>query len=100
MDRDRLRLKAANQELFREVNERIAEITHTLADHAEHGTLEVLCECSRPDCVSRLPLTFEQYDDVRASPETFVVISGHEEPEVEEVVADHGRYAVVRPRSG
>jgi hypothetical protein len=97
--RDRARLKADNQALFREVNDRIAEISNQLGDRGP-GALDVLCECSRPDCVSRIALTSEEYDEVRASADTFVVLVGHQDDELEDVVAANERFAVVRLRDG
>jgi hypothetical protein len=97
--RDRARLKADNQALFREVNDRIAEISNQLGDRGP-GALDVLCECSRPDCVSRIALTSEEYDQVRASADTFLVLVGHQDDELEDVVSVNERFAVVRLREG
>jgi hypothetical protein len=60
----------------------------------------VLCECSRVDCVSRIALTSEEYDGVRAAADTFVVLVGHQDDELEDVVAANERFAVVRLRDG
>ena len=96
MERDRAQLKAENQALFREVNDRIAEITNVLAGNGPE--LEVLCECTRPDCAGRIELTLDEYDAVRASTETFLVLEGHEDDEIEDVVSANERFAVVRLR--
>ena len=97
IDRDRAQLKAENQSLFREVNERIAEITQRLtSDEAER--LEVLCECSRPDCVGRIDVSAEEYDDVRVARDTFIVMEGHHDDAIEDVVRVTDRFAVVQLR--
>ncbi len=40
-------------------------------------------------------LTLGEYEAVRANPRRFVIVRGHDLPEVEVVVEDHERYAVV-----
>jgi hypothetical protein len=96
-DRDRAGLKAENQAVFREVNERIAEITKRL-DNWDAGRLEVLCECSRPDCVGRIDVSAEEYDEVRGAGDTFIVVDGHHDDGIEDVIRVNDRFAVVRLR--
>jgi hypothetical protein len=52
---------ARNQALFREVNERI----ETIAGDSE--TVEFVCECSNPDCISTIELKMGEYERVRGS---------------------------------
>ena len=96
---DRPRRIALNEALFREVNERIAELNETFAGE----TLEVLCECADRDCTAVLRMTLAEYEAVRASPHTFAIVSGHEDEPTETVVTGEvceadGRFAVVRKR--
>ena len=83
--------------LFREVNERIAEITKRL-DNQDAGRLEVLCECSRPNCVGRIDVSAEEYDEVRGAEDTFIVVDGHHVDGIEDVIRVTDRFAVVRLR--
>jgi len=80
-----------SQILLREVNERIAEIASSSA-----GDLpEFLCECSRNDCTETLALSLPEYERVRSSSNLFVILPGHECPEVDHVVeAKHGSQLV------
>lgn len=50
-----------NQRLFREVNQRIAEITAG----QQEGEAEFLCECGRDDCHATLALDLSEYNDLR-----------------------------------
>ena len=81
---------ARTQSLFREVNERIGEITQA---HETNG--EVLCECANRECVATIPLTLTEYETVRGFPTHFLVAPGHVDPEIERVVEEDERYVVV-----
>lgn len=82
-----------NEALFREVNERIEQI-------AEGNEAEFLCECGDPACTSPIRLPLERYEAVRSHPDRFAVLPGHEIPDVESVVEDHGAYVVVEKHPG
>jgi hypothetical protein len=83
---------ACHQVVFREVNERICELTGLFN---ETGFNLLICECSDPVCAEALEITREEYEAVRANPACFVVQRGHELPKVERVVDGNGRYIVV-----
>ncbi len=81
---------AANEELFRQVNERIVELTD-----AWGGELDLVCECAQAECTQRVVATLREYELVRQSPHHFVVLPGHEVPDIEDVVDRNDRYLVV-----
>jgi hypothetical protein len=84
-----------NQVLLREVNERIAEIASSSAGELP----EFLCECSRRDCAETLPLSLPEYARVRSSSNLFVILPGHECPEVDRVVETrHGSQLVEKTK--
>ena len=88
---------ATNEAMFREVNERIREISDTFGHDDE--THEFLCECSDPDCTQRVVLTRAEYEQVRSDPARFVVAKGHAMPEIESVV-DRAKDHVVVEKEG
>jgi hypothetical protein len=87
---------AANQNVFREVNERVVEV-HRAMDVSDtpDRLLEIFCECGRSHCTERLELTRAEYERVRADATHFVLACGHETTLVEHVVARTERYVVV-----
>jgi hypothetical protein len=93
------RRKAANEAVFREVNERIESLQHRFALTA-HEPLRIVCECDRLDCVTRLGVAVEVYERVRADPACFLVAPGHEDEAVETVVDSVGDALIVRKRLG
>ena len=90
---------AKNEALFREVNERVAEVA---ANYIEVETtsdpVEFTCECGRADCAEPITMTVVEYEAVRALPTRFAVAPAHEQPEVEAVVERHKSYVVVEKR--
>jgi hypothetical protein len=81
---------ARNQVIYCEVNERLREI----AGPAESPT-EYLCECSDVACHETIELEVTEYEAVRAASRAFVITPGHERPEVERVVEENDRFALV-----
>jgi hypothetical protein len=77
---------AANEDLFRSINE---EINGVAAGHdvgREQTTYEFICECSDLSCMEYVLLTLEEYAHVRAVSTRFVVVKGHVIKEIETVV--------------
>jgi hypothetical protein len=58
--------------------------------------LDFLCECSRQDCLEKLRMTIVEYEHVRREPTDFVVAPGHQVAEIERVLSEKDRFAVVR----
>ncbi len=83
-----------NEALFREVNERIREIT------SYDGDVEFLCECGDPACARPIVMSLAEYEDVRSDPVRFAVLRDHVIPDVERVVADLERFVTVEKLAG
>jgi hypothetical protein len=93
------RRKAANEAVFRNVNERIQHLQHSFAV-AEREPLQMICECDRLDCIERVTVGVEVYELIRAQPDQFIVSSGHEDAQVEEVISVTTGYTIVRKKEG
>jgi len=83
---------ARNQVVFREVNERIAELTGLVS---QTGVNLFICECSDPGCAEAVEITAAEYEAVRADGCRFVIVNGHQMPEIERVVEGNSRFLVV-----
>jgi hypothetical protein len=86
---------ARNEALFRDLNERMKEIAHSLTPGEPMPVLEIFCECGQAGCVEKLVVPIEEYEAVRAHPERFLVARGHEFVEVENVVGQANGYSIV-----
>ncbi|MGN6796954.1 MAG: hypothetical protein ACTHKS_02270 [Gaiellaceae bacterium] len=93
------RRKAANEAVFRNVNERIKALQHSFAV-AEREPLQMICECDRLDCTERVAIGVDVYELVRSHPAQFVVTPGHEDTKVDEVIRETSGYTVVRKEPG
>lgn len=87
-----------NEAVFREVNERIEDLADQFG--LAGRPLDLVCECGDATCVDRISMTAEEYEQLRSDPNLFAVHSGHEEPDVEEVVEQRDGYDVVRKHPG
>ncbi len=83
--------RATTEALFRDVNERIAES----AERFDADRTEFVCECADPNCTHRVAASLAEYEEVRGEPTTFLVTPGHEQADIERVVADRGGFRIV-----
>lgn len=77
-----------NEMLFRQVNERLRELGESFSVVAERA--DFVCECADERCAQQIQLTLRDYERVRSDSRWFVIVRGHERPEVESVVWDVG----------
>ena len=82
---------AENEVLFREVNERVAEVSEKFGLH----TVSTICECATADCTDRFELSRSDYEGIRSVSARFAVIPGHEKLDIETVVERREGYLVV-----
>jgi len=98
MDADQER-RARNEAIFREVNERIEELSRRGGIDEDDSLLPgFVCECSDDGCTELMEVAYSQYEAVRENPRRFLVLSGHEDPDVEDVVDRYDGVLVVEKR--
>jgi diaminopimelate decarboxylase len=88
---------ARNESTTRQINEGI-EHAHQAASNPDQ--VRIVCECGRLECDRVLAITIAEYESVRADPRQFAVARDHVMADVERVVAETDRYAVVATRPG
>jgi len=81
---------AKNEILFREINERLDEMSVPWSK-----TTDYLCECSEMSCTKVVELRNDEYERARSRPTVFVVAHGHERPEIEKVVEANEGFLLV-----
>jgi hypothetical protein len=87
---------ARTQSLFRDANERVAEINEAFSIALPLG--DWICECAKGDCSERVTLSPEDYERIRADPKLFFVYPSddHVFADIEDVVERQATYWVVR----
>lgn len=85
--------RVRNQELFRLANERLDERVRNL--DVERAFIPFICECADEGCLGRVHLTADDYEDIRAKPNRYVIVPGHATIEGENVVEDNEHFHVV-----
>ena len=87
-----------NEALFREVNEQVESLNRRFSAAVE-DTMDIVCECADLACIERVTVPLATYERVRAEPTLFLVKPGHEQGDVEDVVAETADFSVVRKRA-
>ena len=96
MQNELKRKLAGNESVFRSVNEGIKRGRWPGEDDEPIG---FRCECARLGCNGLVMLTRTEYEYIRSDPRRFVMIPGHELPEIESVV-DRAKDHVVVEKEG
>ena len=89
---------ARNETLYREVNERVAEVAAQLLEGETDAPGGFICECGAAECTEPIATTLVEYEAIRDEPTRFAVVPGHERLEIESVVERHPGYLVVEKR--
>jgi hypothetical protein len=84
-----------NNDVFRDANERIRSAAEKYDHQVER--IPFLCECPVEDCVEVIRLSEDEYAALRANPNHYMTVAGHEgaEKPVGRVVARNDGYVVV-----
>jgi hypothetical protein len=85
---------AKNETAFRAANREL-ERADQEGGAGPDQVIEVLCECGRRGCDGVISLTIADYDAVHTQADRFVVLRGHESPEIENVAEERADYLVV-----
>jgi hypothetical protein len=91
------RRAAHNQLLFREVNEQIANLTERF--QAQVSDLDLVCECADPSCTGTIRLGLEEFGRIDRAQNAFLLLRGHEDDQVDDVVDQRDGYVIVRKRN-
>ena len=85
---------ARNQVLYREVNEKMADLNEAFEQVLSlSGTW--VCECADLTCIEPMELTLAEYEELRAHPNRFMVIPEHADDTTERVIEEHPNYVVI-----
>lgn len=95
MDVDEQQRVAANEAVYRDVNE---SIERGLWPGEDDQPAAFRCECAKLGCSELIKMTRKDYERVRSDARHFLVLPGHEVTEAETVVERRDGYLVVEKR--
>jgi hypothetical protein len=85
--------EARNQFRFRDFNEWIKSSIERMENHRPMH--EYVCECGDASCHEPIVLSPEEYEVVRSRSNRFAMAINHENPEVDEVLSETDRFALI-----
>ena len=88
---DRQERMIENEKLFREVNESVAD----LQGNFSATDPEWVCECGDETCFDKVAVPTEDYQQIRAHGDWFLITPGHEKADIERIVRQNGGFVVV-----
>ena len=88
---------AKNEAASRETNEEVEE-AHRVDPPARR--IQISCEFALKDCGRVLTITLDEYRHVRMDPRQFAVVPEHFIGDIERIVYENDRFAVVAKREG
>ena len=83
---------ARNEALFRAANERMARWEES---HTTDAREPYFCECADPECREKVSLRRPEYERVRSHSRHFLVVRGHETPDVDTVIETFDGWSVI-----
>jgi hypothetical protein len=93
-----------NEALYRELNERVNTLAEDLSTRgvveSEEEAGEYFCECGLDDCMEKITMNRAEYEAVRASPIRFAIKPEHLLANVEQLVSQNDRFAVIEKLEG
>ena len=88
---------ALNEAASREINQ---EIEQAHRDEPPGRLMTITCECALRSCDRLIEITMAEYQDVRSDPRQFAIVPEHFIGDIERIVFENDRFAVVAKRAG
>ena len=93
----RVERMARNEVASREINERIDE---AYRGEPPANRIDIVCECARITCDAAIDITLDEYERVRKDARHFVILPEHVVGDIERIVFENDRFAVIAKREG
>ena len=88
---------AKNEAASRDLNE---EIEEAYQGEPPANRIDIVCECARMTCDAAIDITLDEYRHVRMDPRQFAVVPAHFIGDIDRIVYENDRFAVVAKREG
>jgi redox-regulated HSP33 family molecular chaperone len=90
--------RVENEYMFRNMNEQYEKslLEHMNVEQFEEKKLDFYCECSDPNCLEKILISAKQFDDIHDRSNQFVIRTGHEQLDIEDIIGTIDSYTVVQ----
>lgn len=88
---------AQNEAASREANEDVDEM-HRVDPPGRR--IQIVCECALDGCGRVIAITLAEYRQVRGDPRQFAIVPEHSIEDIEQIVSENDRFALVVKRQG
>ena len=88
---------ALNEAASRKTNEEIEQAHH---DDPPGRRMSIACECALKSCDRIIEITMAEYQEIRGDPRQFAIVPEHFIGDIERIVSENDRFAVVAKRAG
>ena len=88
---------ARNEVASREFNE---EIEEAYEGEPPSNRLDIVCECALKMCDRTIDITMAEYRMVRSDPRQFAIVPEHLIGDIERIISENDRFAVVNQEGG
>jgi hypothetical protein len=95
---ERARRVGENEALYRAINEKIEDLNRSFGGLT--GSMTVVCECATLECAEQIEVDVATYERVRADPTLFIVLPGHQLPDIESIEEEHEGFFIIRKNEG
>lgn len=85
---------AENEVIFRQANIDMKDFMEDMGAK-NSTTLPFFCECSHVECRGRIEISARDYQTLHANKRRFILLDGHEIPEIERIIERREGYNVV-----
>jgi len=100
------RRQAENEVIFRQANEKVSRMLDEIKEAAQSEgedklapekdiALHFLCECADENCMERIIIKQSTYKNLHRNSSQFIVLPGHVQPSIEQIVRSSKNYVVV-----
>ena len=82
-----------------ELNRRMERMLEEIRDEEDDdpdAPIAFLCECSHLDCRERIQLEPSRFDRIHRDADVFILVPGHEIPDIERIVDQEQDFLIVR----
>ena len=92
------RRRVENELVFKQLNQQVKQAAEVMLPNRQRREfpLKFYCECSNESCTERIMIPLEDYAMLHQNIRNFMVLPGHQQSDIEQVVSDQGKFVIAK----